>query len=209
MARDVFFDSANSNSALHAQLKPYCISARKQVESVWDQADPRLGGEVQLVIVIGGQGQLLNVFPRTLQDNALTERAVFAVTQCGRFLELPTGQDTLLITAIFKSKRPAFKADYSKIADAAVIAALIGLTGLAIYALLKVNSSNSGRYVSSGGSNPNYHGSMLTLLGMEPMSQGIFKRTRMIRCSIITAPTAIQILGRASPDMSHLKRHRW
>ncbi len=153
-ARDVFFSSENSNPLLHSQLKPYCIDARKKVEALWDSVDPHTGGQVHLVFVIGADGRLLNIFPRTLEDNPLNERAVFSVTQCGAFPVLPPGQDTLVMTAIFKSKKPAYKPEYSKIGDAVIIAALIGLTGLAIYGLLKLNSSNSGTYNTAS---PNYH----------------------------------------------------
>ncbi len=150
-ARDVYFDSENSNPLLHAQLKPYCIDARKQVEAVWDRVDPHNGQQVQIIFVLGPEGQLRNIFPRTLDDNPLIQRAVFSVTQCGSFRPLPSGQDSLVILATFNSKHPAFKPNYELIADTAIAAALLGLTGLAIYGLLRLER-NGGGYV-----NPNYH----------------------------------------------------
>lgn len=153
LARDVLFSSENSNPLLHAQLKPYCIAARKQVEAVWDRVDPHNGNEVQLIFALGANGELLNVFPRTLDPNPLTERAVFAVTQCGDFPPLPQGQKTLIVCATFKSKHN-FGPDMQKVGDVAVAAALIGLTGLAIYGLLRLSANNN---YGDGGVNANYH----------------------------------------------------
>lgn len=153
LARDVLFSSENSNPLLHAQLKPYCIAARKQVEAVWDEVDPHNGKEVQLIFSIGANGELVQVFPRELNPNPLTERAVYAVTQCGDFPPLPLGQKVLIVCATFKSKHD-FGPTYQKIGDVAVAAALIGLTGLAIYGLMRLSTNSSG---GDDAVNANYH----------------------------------------------------
>jgi hypothetical protein len=161
--RNVYFDSANSNPALHAQLKPYCVDVRKRVEEIWEKADPREGGDIQLIFCLGQNGELLNVFPRTLEENSLRERAVYSVVETARakLPPLPAGQGSLVVLATFKSKpltvKRGMKPETRRLLEDAVIAgALIGLTGLAIYALLKFERNNGG-FIANGQTNPNFH----------------------------------------------------
>lgn len=159
LARDVIFDAQNPNPQLHALLAPYCIQTRKQVESVWDNVDPRTGGQVQMILVIGPDGRLMNVLPRMMEVSPLTERAVYAVTQCGDFPPLPPGQNGLCIVATFKSKKVISGPDRKFITDAVIAAALVGVTGFAIFALLKWGGGGSSNSSSSGygATNPGYH----------------------------------------------------
>ena len=160
--RNVFFESANSNPNLHSKLKPYCIDARKRVEEIWLQADPHSGGEIQLIFTVDQSGELLNVFPRTLEDSPLRERATYSIVECKNLPPLPEGQGTLVVLATFKSKPVVVKRDMSPetkhfIKDAVIVSSLIGLTGLAIYGLLKLNQNGSGGYIANGATNPNFH----------------------------------------------------
>lgn len=160
--RAVCLDSANSNPSLHAQLKPYCIDVRKRVEEIWLQADPQSGGEIQLIFTLGANGELLNVFPRTLEDSPLRERATYSIVECKNLPPLPQGQETLVVLATFKSKVVGQKRGMSPetkhlIKDAVIVSALIGLTGLAIYGLLKLNQNGGDGYVANGTTNPNFH----------------------------------------------------
>lgn len=158
LARDVFFDAQNPNHQLHALLAPYCVQMRKQVEQVWDKVDPRTGGQVQMILVVGPDGQLKNVLPRLLEPSPLIERAVYAVTQCGDFRPLPSGQNGLCIVATFKSRKMLSGPDRKLITDAVIAAALVGVAGFAIFAILKWGGSGSnGMSNAYGATNPGYH----------------------------------------------------
>lgn len=106
-AKLVSLDFTNANRSLDSVLKPYHSTARKQIEANWEQLDPCCGKKIVVNFMVLANGKIVvPESPSYINDETdprlLPLTSLFAVNYLP---PLPEGQDDLLVTGIFQSKK--------------------------------------------------------------------------------------------------------
>lgn len=162
--KDISLDLRNASPQYKKFLKPYMINARKKMEKLWDDYDPREGEIFQAWFIIEKNGQIgdiKNITPNPSHNMWVC--AANAIVKAQPFDPLPDPIPPLLIQAIFKSRPAPIGVDKSQLlstlAQAAIAAGVLALAGYGIYQLAKMESNNNRRYNNyygmGGYTNPN------------------------------------------------------
>lgn len=154
--KDVDLDIQNAHAAFAKIEKPYAIALRKSIEARWDALHLVDGRSTEIEFIILKTGTPAN-FLAPSQYPELEAVAMETVANGSPYPELPHGIDFLQIRAKFRTNRPPLIKDkqafVNGVTQAMFAAALLALTGYAVYQLGKMSNNQRTGY---GYTNPDW-----------------------------------------------------
>lgn len=157
-AKLVSLDFTNANRSLDSVLKPYHSTARKQIEANWEQVDPCCGKKIIVNFMVLANGKIV-VPESTSYINDETDPRLLPLTSLfavNYLPPLPEGQDDLLVTGIFQSKKAPMDQELvrARTKRTLQILAVLAVGGAAATGLILWANSMKG---SNDNSSSNYH----------------------------------------------------
>ncbi len=149
----VKLDVQNPNRSLDYFLKPYCIYARKRIETEWTSRDPRINRKLQIAFTVNQAGDIIDIRSVDINFPDAQIQAAVAVHRSGPLPPLPPGQTKMDIIAEFKSQRPFSTFDPTSKIDPLAALAVGALVGFSIWALCSKSGRSALANVGTGASN--------------------------------------------------------